>query len=509
MDPLAGLEDRPFHEKAFAYILVHYRWIFVLLFLLPLSILYDFYHYARNLIVFHLRSAPRKHDERVANVQRQVRAWIDGGRTQKMCTARPGWQTMSFRVPKYKKTHYTVDCNLVDILEIDVERRVVRLEPMVTMGQVTSTLLPLGWSLPIVPELDDLTVGGMVMGTGIETSSHHYGLFQHICEAYELVTADGSVVRCSRSENSDLFYSVPWSYGTLGFLVAAELRIVPAFNFVKLHHKPCYSLDELDKTFREEIEKKEGNDFVEALVFSRDTGVVMTGTLTNQAEPTKVNRIGNFWKPWFYKHVETFLSNGPDYEYIPARHYYHRHSRSIFWELRDIIPFGNNPIFRYLLGWAVPPKVSLLKLTQGEIVKQMYERHQIIQDMLVPVEDMKESIKFFHSELNLYPLWLCPFRLPNDPGMLRTKEKTSFYVDIGAYGTPTVPTFEGRATTRRLEAFVRKVGGFQMLYADTYMTKEEFEEMFDHRLYDRMRNEWSSDAAFPRVFDKVNKNARN
>lgn len=29
-----------------------------------------------------------------------------------------------------------------------------------------------------VLELDDLTVGGLVMGTGIETSSHNYGLFQ-------------------------------------------------------------------------------------------------------------------------------------------------------------------------------------------------------------------------------------------------------------------------------------------------------------------------------------------
>ena len=34
------------------------------------------------------------------------------------------------------------------------------------MGQATSLLLPLGWTLPVVPELDDLTVGGLVMGTG-------------------------------------------------------------------------------------------------------------------------------------------------------------------------------------------------------------------------------------------------------------------------------------------------------------------------------------------------------
>ena len=38
-------------------------------------------------------------------------------------------------------------------------RQVVRLEPMVTMGQLTATLNPLGWTLPIIPEMDDLTVG--------------------------------------------------------------------------------------------------------------------------------------------------------------------------------------------------------------------------------------------------------------------------------------------------------------------------------------------------------------
>ncbi len=42
-----------------------------------------------------------------------------------------------------------------------------------------------------------LCSGGLVMGTGIESSSHIYGLFQHICVAFELVLADGSLVRCT------------------------------------------------------------------------------------------------------------------------------------------------------------------------------------------------------------------------------------------------------------------------------------------------------------------------
>jgi len=36
------------------------------------------------------------------------------------------------------------------------------------------------------------------MGTGIESSSHKYGLFQHICVEYELVLADGSLVTVTK-----------------------------------------------------------------------------------------------------------------------------------------------------------------------------------------------------------------------------------------------------------------------------------------------------------------------
>jgi FAD binding domain len=40
--------------------------------------------------------------------------------------------------------------------------------------------------------------GGLVMGVGIETSSHKYGLMQHVLESVELVLADGSLMKCSK-----------------------------------------------------------------------------------------------------------------------------------------------------------------------------------------------------------------------------------------------------------------------------------------------------------------------
>lgn len=50
-----------------------------------------------------------------------------------------------------------------------------------------------------------VTVGGLIMGVGIETSSHKYGLMQHILESVELVLADGSLVKCSKVINANNF----------------------------------------------------------------------------------------------------------------------------------------------------------------------------------------------------------------------------------------------------------------------------------------------------------------
>ncbi|XP_076057489.1 delta(24)-sterol reductase-like [Oratosquilla oratoria] len=495
------------------YILIHYRWVIVVLFLLPVSFFYDLWYYARSWVIFQLNSAPGSHSQKVREVQRQVREWIANGRQERMCTARPGWQTISFREGAYKKTLHKVSINMIDIIKIDTENKVVICEPLVTMGQLTQTLIGLGWTIPVVPEMDDLTIGGLVMGTGIETSSHRVGLFQHICRAFELVLSDASVVTCSEKVNPDLFYSVPWSYGTLGFLTAVHIDIIPAQRFVRVEYLPCHSLDDMVTTFTAETQREDACDFLEGIMFSLDKGVVMRANMCTSAEPGKVNPIGRWYKPWFFRHVESFLDLPPDSqpttEYLPLRDYYHRHTRSIFWEIQDIIPFGNHPLFRYTLGWLVPPKVSLLKLTQGEAVKKLYEENHFIQDMLVPLSSMKESLHVFEEQVKIYPLWLCPFLLPSRPGMLRApNDKETMFIDIGSYGVPNVDNFHPVETTRRVEEFVRNVKGFQMMYADSYMTREEYRQMFDHTLYDKLRKEFDCNHAFPEVYDKVNRKAR-
>lgn len=90
-----------------------------------------------------------------------------------------------------------------------------------------------------------------------------------------------------QSENSDLFYAVPWSCGTLGFLVAAEIRIIPAKKYVKLSFEPVRGLEAICNKFKHESQQQE-NHFVEGLLYSLDEAVIMTGVMTDEVEPSKV-----------------------------------------------------------------------------------------------------------------------------------------------------------------------------------------------------------------------------
>lgn len=113
----------------------------------------------------------------------------------------------------------------------------------------------------------------------------------------------------------------------------------------------------------------------------------------------------------------------------------------------------------------MPVKVSLLKITQTAAIKKLYEENHIIQDMLVPITKMEKSLREIDDAVQVYPIWLCPFNLPKDPGMVHPKtEASQMYVDIGIYGVPQ-RKFDAKLVTRRIESLVADCEGFQMLYA--------------------------------------------
>lgn len=455
------------------------------------------------------------HAKEVQKVQEQVRAWQLEGRGRRMCTGRPQFMTITQQKIGYKDKMYRIYVDLGDILDVDTDNLLVTVEPSVSIGMLNRALVEKGYTLPIVPELDDLTIGGLVMGGGIESTSHKYGLFRHICMEYELVTADGNVVIANSKVNPDIYQAIPMSYGTLGFLTKATIKIIPYKPYIRLDYKPARSLEETINIFTDETNKSSGNDSVEGIMFGQHEAVIMTGNFVSeeQVEREKINRLGRWYKPWFFLHVMTTLTSGPRTEYIPTLDFHQRHNKPCFWLAHVWLPYGHTFIFRVLFGWLLPISNQLLKFLRQNVLERndsLATDTFVLQDFLVPLTRLKATLEFSWSTLAINPIWLVPARLDHTDGIPH-EEGEQIYIDVGLYGYCVKEDYSHYNTMRNCEKFVINNRGFQALYAEVLMTKEEYLEMFSGLMgtYDAVRERLPRcKEGFPEVYDKISKVGR-
>lgn len=323
----------------------------VVFFCLPASFVFNLILTTKRLIYRQFFSSPEKHNEKVVQIQARVQRWnkLPKNNRKLLCTSRPNWLSLSTTFyPKHKCHQIPID--LFDILELDEENLTVRVEPMVTVGEITQYLIPKGYTLAVTLEIADATLGGLAMGTGMTTHSHKVGLYHENIESYEVVLGDGSLVKASKTENNDLYKALAWSHGSLGFLVALTVKLVKIKPYLKMKYIPVRGRT----NYCEEIRKYSGaNDkifnaptYVEATIFSKEEAVIMLGEYSDYDSSLPVNNVTCWYKPWFYKYVEGMLEKGEYTELIPLREYLLRHNRAIFWVVESMIPFGNHPLFR-------------------------------------------------------------------------------------------------------------------------------------------------------------------
>ncbi|XP_020261247.1 LOW QUALITY PROTEIN: delta(24)-sterol reductase-like [Asparagus officinalis] len=528
---------RPKRKKIWVDYLVEFRWIIIVFVVLPISAIIAFIAY---LFDVHAELKPYKqrqqeHEENVRKVVPRLKQ-RNPAKDGLVCTARKPYIVVGMRNVDYKRArHFEVDLSeFYNILEVDSDRMVVRVEPLVKMGQLSRVTVPMNLAIPVVSELDDLTVGGLINGYGIEGSSHIYGLFQDTLVSLEIVLADGRVVRATKdNEYSDLFYAIPWSQGTLGFLLSAEIKLIPIKEYMRLTYTPARgSLRELAQAYTDSFAPRDGDpkkvpDFVESLIYTPTEGVFMTGRYASKDEANQrgnvINSIGWWFKPWFYQHAQTALKRGEFVEYIPTREYYHRHTRTLFWEMKLILPFGDQWWFRWLMGWTMPPKISLLKMTQGEAIRQYYHDMHVIQDMLLPQHKVADALEFLHQEMEVYPIWLCPHRLFKypiktminpEPGFEQnqTQGDTSFaqmYSDIGVYYAPGPvlrgEVFDGSEPVTALEDWLIRTHGPSLSTPVSELSEKNFWRMFDGAHYEYCRKKYGAIGTFMDVYYKCKK----
>ena len=497
---------------------------------LPLSTLASGWDRVQNAFAKPVR--PEGHDARVERVQAEVRRYAkarrqgDAWAQRPLRTDRKGAASLNTRVAD-KSGSQTIRMNdLTSVLEVDENAGIVRLEPFATVGDVAQHLDEKGLQLEATIEMKDATLGGLVMALGMTTHSHVCGLVHDTVTAYEIVTAEGDLVRATAdNEHAELFRALPWSHGTLGLLVAIEMRVIPAPSHVRLVYRPFHSLEAYAAEYRRLASDADPPHFIETIIFGKDRAVIMEGHLASPEEVRAgnlpINPLSRYYKPLFYKHVESMLEleEGERFEeLVPMYDYLMRHDRSMCMCLAQILPTANEPWFRYTMGWMLPPNTTFLKGTRPQAERENTIRKQVWQEYAFPAEYFEEMVEYVHREFEIYPLLAYPCRVIDHGGLVRRpanrgtpysgRTETETFLDIGIYGFPRSikegeERFPAVTKVRRLEQKARSLGGFLHTYCDVFSTEAEFEQMFDHGLWREMRAKYNADGTFPTIYEKV------
>ena len=149
-----------------------------------------------------------------------------------------------------------LDLNFLNkVINIDLENKTIHVEALITYENLLDYTLQYNLIPQIVPELKTLTVGGTISGVGLESSSFKYGLVPGMVYEFDILTGTGNILTINKDNNKELFYGLPNTYGTLGYVLSAKLKLIDSKPFV---HIKNISFNNPNK-FIEEI-KKYDND---------------------------------------------------------------------------------------------------------------------------------------------------------------------------------------------------------------------------------------------------------
>jgi FAD binding domain/Domain of unknown function (DUF4265) len=111
-------------------------------------------------------------------------------------------------------------------VEVDAERRSVRVEAGALWQDVSEALAPLGL-VALAGSAADVGVAGYALGGGYSWLARRYGLASSSITAVELVTGDGRFHRVDADNEPGLFWAVRGAAANVGVVCAMELDVLP------------------------------------------------------------------------------------------------------------------------------------------------------------------------------------------------------------------------------------------------------------------------------------------
>ena len=393
--------------------------------------------------------------------------------------------------------------NLSHVLNVDIERQTVTVEPNVPMDRLVEETMKYGLVPPVVMEFPGITVGGGYAGTSGESSSFKHGFFNRTLNSVEMVLANGDVVTCSEKEKPDLFHGAAGACGTIGVTTMVELQLREAKKYVETTYHPVSSMAEAIKKI-EEVTADQELDYVDGIMYSKHQGAIVTGRLTDDpGSSIAIQRFSDANDPWFYLHVQDVIAKraGPTTEAIPLAEYLFRYDRGGFWVGASAFEYFKMPFNNFTRWWLDDFLHTRMMYTALHASGQ--SKKYVVQDLALPYSTAEQFVNYTDKVFGIYPLWLCPLRQSPQPTMHpHLKEAHQPMLNIGLWGYGPSRPDDFLKANQDLERKLRDLGGMKWLYAQTYYTEGAFWEMYDREWYDTLRIKYGA-TSLPSVYEKV------
>ncbi|NYF98368.1 FAD-binding oxidoreductase [Janibacter cremeus] len=402
---------------------------------------------------------------------------------------------------------------LTGVIEVDADHRIAQVQGMCTYEDLVAATLPHGLIPLVVPQLRTITLGGAVTGLGIEATSFRNGLPHESVLEMDVLTGSGEVVTATPDgEHADLFAAFPNSYGSLGYATRLQIELEPVRSRVALRHLRFDDAAALVEAVEAIIAAGEHEgirvDALDGVAFSPQELYLTLGTWTDEAGPTS-DYTG---QQIYYRSLQERTT-----DLLTTHDYLWRWDTDWFWcsgafgvqkpWVRRAWPrrWRRSDVYHKIIG--LDRRFDVVDRLDARAGRPLRER--VIQDVEVTLDRLPEFLEWFDEEVGMRPVWLCPLRLRQVDGRVRTWPTYPLragvtYVNVGFWGTvPVGDDAPNGPLNRAIEARVHELGGHKSLYSEAYYEREVFDRLYDGANLTRVRQHYDPDGRLTGLYEKA------